>query len=273
MILLERENYHKVIESIRSVAINHLFARSVIEHKITGKIFVDEPENPKTFYVLHPYGMSLLFGDCNNERFNDAFKRYALNLDNARNKDERMQVFPFEWDRVLADLFGDNLVKAGERPGKIELGSRLNFKFNKEKYSDSKKNNLFSDSSIKIVRTDKKAFEEMTGLVVPFRFWNDANDFLNNGVGFSLYIDGRLASTGFSAYIHGDKLELGIETREEFRGKGLAYITCSALIDYCRQNGLEPVWACGADNTGSRVLAQKLGFEPLGEISYYKMNR
>ena len=74
MKLLEKEDYTKLTEPIKKVTINNLFARSVIEHKVTGKVFVDNPENPKTYYVVHPYGMTLLFGECNNEAFNSNFE-------------------------------------------------------------------------------------------------------------------------------------------------------------------------------------------------------
>jgi len=53
-----------------------------------------------------------------------------------------------------------------------------------------------------------------------------------------------LEESAYSAYIHDNYLELGIETVEEYRGKGLAQYVCSALIDYCLQNNFEPVWSC-----------------------------
>jgi RimJ/RimL family protein N-acetyltransferase len=97
-------------------------------------------------------------------------------------------------------------------------------------------------------------------------------DFKNNGVGFSLYHNGKLAATSFSSFRFKEKLELGIETAEEFRGKGLAQKVCAALIDYCIENNLEPIWACRLENTGSYKLALKLGFEPFLEIPYYRLS-
>ena len=112
----------------------------------------------------------------------------------------------------------------------------------------------------------------MKGSVVPMNFWNNAEEFYNNGIGFSLIYENKVASTSYSAFLHDDKLELGIETMEEFRGKGFAQFTCSALIDYCLENNFEPVWACRLENTGSYKLAQKLGFEPIKRIPYYRLS-
>ena len=80
-----------------------------------------------------------------------------------------------------------------------------------------------------------------------------------------------LASTAYSVFLHDDKLKLVIETVEEFRGKGFAQRSCSGMIDYCIANHYEPVWACKLENTGSYHLAQKLGFEPVLEIPFYRL--
>ncbi len=276
MKLLEKEDYTKLTELLKKVTINNLFARSVIEHKVTGKVFVDNPDNPKTYYVVHPYGMTLLFGDCNNEAFNSSFRDHSLNINHVRDTHEWMQAFPDNWHNVLNELFKDCLIKSAENKTKketgiIELNTRVNFKFNHDKYLNFRKSNLAQD--IKIVRTDKQIFRDMKGSVVPFYFWDSEDDFLKNGVGFSLFYRDKLASTAYSSYIHDDKFELGIETVKEFRGKGFAEFTCSALIDYCIENNYEPVWACRLENIGSYKLAQKIGFIPSAEIPYYRLSK
>jgi RimJ/RimL family protein N-acetyltransferase len=59
---------------------------------------------------------------------------------------------------------------------------------------------------------------------------------------------------------------------EQYRGKGLALHACSALIDYCLEYNYEPVWACRLENYASYKLAQKLGFDPVLYMPYYKLN-
>ncbi len=274
MKLLEKADFNKLIKPIRKVTINNLFARSVIEHKVTGKIFVNNPDYPKTYYVVHPYGMSLLFGESNNMEFNNSFKNYALNINHVRDQHEWMQAFPDNWDDVLNELFKDCLIKSVENntkkeTGIIELNTRVNFKLNREKYLKFKKTNLASE--LKIVRTDKHIFRDMKGSVVPFYFWNSEDAFLKNGVGFSLFYKNKLVSTAYSSFVHDDKIKLGIETVVEFRGKGFAEYTCSALIDYCIENNYEPIWSCRLENIGSYKLAQKIGFISIAEIFYYRL--
>lgn len=276
MILLERDKYHKLIEPLSRVTINNLFARSVVENYVTGKVYVDNLNKPSTFYVVHPYGISLLFGKYDNVDFNNSLKDYALNTYKIRDKYEWMQASPSNWDIVLNELFKDCMIKSSDNTNdkeknKIELNTRVNFKFNIAKYFDFKKENSRAD--LKIIRTDKQIFMDMKGSVIPLLFWDSAEDFSDKGVGFSLFHNNELATTAYSAFILDDKLEIGIETIEKFRGKGFAQYACSMLIDYCFDNKYEPIWSCKLENIGSNKLAQKLGFKPTLKIPFYRLNK
>lgn len=246
-----------------SVPFNTLFAKCVVNRKIEGKVFVDNEQVPKTFYILHPYGMSLLLGDSNNELFNQAFKKYVLNSNKDRNKTEWMQAFPGDWHTVLRNIFDP-------KEGAISIDTRINFKFNKERYLYSDSN--YPDSNIRIFPTSKTDFENMEGSVIPKSFWNNVDEFIKKGKGYSLFYEENLAAMAFSSAIDEKYLELGIETKGQFRRKNLAYKVCSHLINYCLENGFEPVWACRLTNSGSYKLAQKLGFEESLRTPYYILN-
>jgi GNAT superfamily N-acetyltransferase len=273
---LDKKFYGRLTNHLKQVRINNLFARSVIEGKVSGQVFVDNIENPKTFYVVHPYGMSLLFGDSKNTEFNNKFLNYSLNTNKIRDKHEWMQAYPNDWDKVLSELYSNRMIKASENienieSGIIELNTRINFKFNREKYIVNKQ--MILPQTCEIVKTDMNIYKEMMGSVIPSCFWDTAEDFISNGIGFSLLYNNKLAATAYSSFIHDNLLELGIETIPEFRGKGFARLACSALIDYCIENDFEPVWACRSENTGSKKLAEKLGFEVYREIPYYRLGK
>jgi len=273
MIELETQKYSLAEEPLKRVSINTLFARAVIEKKVSGKVFVDDNTKPKTFYVIHPYGMSLLFGEATNESFNKQFLDYCLNKTGERAAVEWMQACPDTWDETLRRLFGNKLVSFSDNkevPQElIELDTRVNFRFNREKYQAFKTNNV--KKAYSIIRTNKDCYNQMRGSVVPAHFWDSAEDFCQNGVGFSLFCGDKLATTAYSAFIFDKELELGMETVPEYRGKGFALHACSALIDYCLLNNYEPIWACKLTNTPSYKLAQKLGFVPGCTLPYYRL--
>jgi len=56
MIKLEESEYYKVLEPLKTLTINTLLARTVIEKYLLGKVFVDDVNTQNTFYVVHPYG-------------------------------------------------------------------------------------------------------------------------------------------------------------------------------------------------------------------------
>lgn len=276
MILLKTEDYCKLEQPLQSIEINQLFARSVVEQKMDGEIFVDDPEQPSTFYVRHRYGLALLFGKTDNETFNLHLANYLLNENNTRKANEWLQAYPPQWNNKLKELLDGRLLDISDteqnqlvnKQSYVTKSTRVNFRFNSGKYTPSK---LKDHTEFKLVKTDAKLFDQISGTVVPRYFWRNNEEFAQQGVAFSLMSGNEPVSTAFSAFVHEPQLELGIETRSQFQGKGLAQLTCTALIDYCLENNLQPVWACRLENTGSFKLAQKLGFEPVRMIPYYQL--
>ena len=274
MIILDPNDYVKARNPLKAVTINTLFVQAVVERKIVGKIYVDNTEAPRTFLIYHPYGMSLLFGETGNEYFNALFQNYSLNTFKVRQRYEWLQAFPDIWHDKLIGMFGEKLIKSKENIGndqnnRIEENTRVNFRFNKKKYFVFRSS--IPDNKYLIHRTDKGMFEDMNGSVVPKYFWEDAEQFHKQGIGFSLFFEDNLASTAYSAFITKTQLEIGIETNQNNRGKGFAILTCASLIDYCIDHNLEPVWSCKLENIGSYLLAQKLGFEPTSYRPFYRL--
>jgi len=279
MKLLSKDQYYKVSKPLEAVTFNHLFARAVVSQKIEGLIYTDNLDAPASFYIIHPYGMSLLFGNDKNKAFNTQLINYLINKNKIRNRIEWMQVYPEDWSATLLTSLGDRLLTKKQKGEgrildsgfvKVEEQTRVNFKFDPNIYYAFRKSNLVCNAEIFRMREDE--FQNMPGTVVPKYFWQHASQFLNDGVGFSLRYNGELACTAFSAFIDNGQLELGIESAAQFRGKGFALHTCAALIDYCLENNYEPVWSCRLENTGSYKLAQKLGFVPVHYHPFYKID-
>ncbi len=274
MYLLHVKEYKKAIDSLKTVKINSLFAKSVVEQHVKGRVYTDDTTCPKSFYIVHPYGMSLLYGDPENKTFNERFVDYMLNQKHKRDRSEWMQAYPGRWNRVLVDLLADRLVKSnGENSTQnnrcIGEHVRVNFRFNPDRYQKFKADIRYN--GYKIIPADAQVYDNMTGTVIPKYFWRNAHHFLEDGIGFSLIIKGCLAATAYSSFLHGDKLEIGIETLPNFRNQGLASVVCSALIDYCIANQFEPIWSCRLTNGGSYHLAIKLGFDPVASFPYYEL--
>lgn len=275
MIRLSENSYAKAVNPLHKVPFNTLFAQAVVYGYVSGSVYVDDLDGPTTFYISHPYGMSLLVGSSENETFNTALLSYLLNTNKARDGNEWLQVYPEEWNAKFEQILGTRLIKYKDDNERMETNkdshkiveyARVNFEFNKSKF---KKTEI--PLNCKIVQTTRDLFNGLDGNVVPKHFWDSETKFLKTGFGFSLVCKNQTASTAFSAFKIDDQLEIGIETEESFRRKEYALHVCSSLIEHCLENGLEPVWACNKTNKGSFRLAQKLGFEPTRILPCYRL--
>ncbi len=286
MFTLEPREYAKVSASLNSVPFNTLFAQAVVDGYMPGSVHVDDPKKPGACYVSHIYGMSLLFGETADEHFYARLLDHLVNSRGRRHADEWLQVSPRGWSDRIASLLGPRLQAKGSAAkvpaaegsaspphlagrDKVVENTRLNFAFDPDLYARVALPSREARDEIR--RTDGVIFRTLEGAVAPKNFWRDENLFLRDGVGFSLIRNGETASTAFSAFLKGSQLEIGIETRETHRGQGLALLTTAALIDYCLENGLEPVWSCREENAGSVRLARKLGFVPTLRVPYYRL--
>jgi RimJ/RimL family protein N-acetyltransferase len=279
MIPLPRDQHWKAANALEDVPFNTLFASTVADNVLPGRVFVDCVKEPTVFLVAHPYGMSLLFGRTDAAEFNAALHGYLVNAKGDRKGAEWLQVHPIEWKQVLEHLLGSDLaVKQSQPeipaaspndPGKVMEYTRVNFRFDRARYTEF--SSRCPPTPGTIVRTDSRMFREMQGQVIPKNFWMDEDHFMGEGVGFTLMAEGRPAATAFCAFLKDNMLEIGIETDAMHRGKGYAAHACKALIDYCIENGFEPIWSCRLENAGSFRLALKLGFEPTLYIPYYQL--
>jgi len=262
MKLLPPEQYDIATYPLKNVSFHNLFARSVIEKHVGGTVYVDNIETPGTFYVIHPYGMSLLFGNFNNNFVNNDLKDYLLLNNSLRNQKEWLQIYPTKYEDKIDKMLG-------ETNNVVIKHKRVNFKLNRDKYQIFKREHLTENYNI--IEVDNKAFNEIDGGVVPNKFWDKWTDFSEKGIGFSLLMAGEKISTAFSSFRHDNLLDIGVETKPEFQKRGFAKYVCSKIIDYCLINGTEPLWACQKDNYGSCNLARRLGFEPTVNLPYYEL--
>jgi RimJ/RimL family protein N-acetyltransferase len=86
------------------------------------------------------------------------------------------------------------------------------------------------------------------------------DNFLTNGVGFCLMRGEEITAEAYASSFGETQAEIGAITREAYRGRGYAPITCAYLIEHLGQRGYQAYWSCDADNLASIRVAHKLGF-------------
>ncbi|MDO4311561.1 MAG: GNAT family N-acetyltransferase [Eubacteriales bacterium] len=78
------------------------------------------------------------------------------------------------------------------------------------------------------------------------------------GIGIVICKDNLIVSGASSYSRYQEGIEIEIDTKKEYRRKGLAYVCGAKLILECLERNLYPSW--DAQNKGSVALAEKLGY-------------
>ncbi len=116
---------------------------------------------------------------------------------------------------------------------------------------------------------DKNIFESVSGRVAPSLFWSSADQFLKNGMGVCVMFGSEVASWAFSSAVSRDECDIGIQTADAHRKKGLAKAAAAQLIGNILPNK-RPTWSCQISNKGSAHTAESLGFKKCCEVVMIK---
>ena len=90
-----------------------------------------------------------------------------------------------------------------------------------------------------------------------------------NGIGCAVLFGDTIVSGASSYSYYSGGIEIEIDTRTDFRRRGLALVCGARLILECLDRGLYPSW--DAQNLGSLSLAKKLGYEFSHEYPAYEI--
>lgn len=99
----------------------------------------------------------------------------------------------------------------------------------------------------------------------------DFNDFQENSLGFVIAHGEKILSGACAYSYYSGGYEIQIETDRNYRNMGLASICSAAFIIESIKRGKKPHW--DAAHEQSYIMAQKLGFVPLGRYDAYNLKR
>ena len=101
------------------------------------------------------------------------------------------------------------------------------------------------------------------------KLFDTADDFEQLGRGIVAIYEGEIVAGASSYSRYEEGIEIEVDTRSDFRRRGLATACCAALICDCCESGLYPSW--DAQNLWSLALAEKLGYSFSHQYSAYEV--
>ena len=98
--------------------------------------------------------------------------------------------------------------------------------------------------------------------------WDSPHTLLREGIVACAVVSGEIAATALTTACTERYAEIGVYTREGYRGRGYATAAASLVAQGAQEGGWIPVWGAGAHNAESLRVAQKLGFEEVSRRTY-----
>jgi len=260
---LNKADYEKVRPLFRALEY-HLTSAAVLNGNCPGKVFVDDPANPRTAFMFSPEGCYLA-GNPANDAFNRALN-HAIYAGQA-------------FDGEVDALFFVCHAEGWREHLSVVLNPRPPIKMPRRHYvcRESKYNWRANVPDGCAVHCIDEVLLNRPGLRILAHVtdwmknnWGSTADFLQRGFGFVAIRTDKVVSWSLADCIGGDACEIGIHTLPAYRRRGLATITAAAAVDHASSLGLSLVgWQCAEDNLGSIRTAEKVGFEKERDYTMY----
>lgn len=238
-----------------------LYATAVIEGMSPGWIYVDNTDSPKSAF-MSTLGGYYLAGCDNNSEFNASVNRLIFEKlfkgDALRKNETDVEVdfYPESWENKMPTIFKGRLPLEAVRRHYVctELKDnawrgRVPEKFRILQF-DAK---LLRRPHVKVPENAIESIEE---------HWGSQSAFLETGIGFCTLHNNKIVSWSMTDCIANNACEIGVQTDEEYRRRGLATLTVAAIVSFCLSSGFKYVgWHCDEYNLPSIKTAEKVGFK------------
>lgn len=216
-----------------------------------GKAWADSIQSPKVAILNH--ALTYLGGDATIPAAKELLKK-------AITTSESLFVSSPAWENLILNEYPEKYVPM--------QWTSLSSKLIEIKTVQQLKHKLPTKFTVKRIDKTiaKQLFEER---VLIYRTYDKSSEkFVEEGVGFCIYDEDKVASVINSMAIYNNKLKGNIETIEQYRGIGLATCVAAHLVEYCLDNNIDYQWE--ATNKASIAVAKKLGFVEEGKMTVYQ---
>ncbi len=225
--------YKDYIEWAKINTADRVYPMSIAEVFQTGDIYVNDGDSVSSVFFLHYCGFGFISGTPS--------KSF---LEEISGLDPDGRLFLITNDNEVIHFFSDR---------SYEINDRIEFAWSGD-YKEIPVNEEFSIEPI-----TKDNIGKIKGRIIPSFSWESSEQFLNNGFGYVAVKGEDICAVAFGA-VSSEEVDIGVETYEAFRRKGLSAALASKMCEHILGIGKKPVWSCATTNEGSRRTALKVGF-------------
>ncbi|HEM3177880.1 TPA: GNAT family N-acetyltransferase [Streptococcus suis] len=209
-----------------------------------GQVYVDDSQSPQSALAL--YGRQSFFGFLAGQPHRDLLKI-------CEGKDMILVPQNQNWSDLIEGTYGDGIRSftryATKKDTEFDLG-----------YLQSFVENLSADFELYPIHSElyQTCLQEEWSRDLVGNY-ADVAQFLELGLGYVIVHKGQVVSGASSYASYSAGIEIEVDTREDYRGLGLAKACAAQLILACLDRGLYPSW--DAHTLTSLKLAEHLGYQ------------
>lgn len=230
---------------------------AVIEGNVAGRILTDDPANPT-------------WGAVQEGAFGTVYPGGALDTST--------------WRRLIAKLRKDGDVLVGLWPGDERIGllppdpgyDGFTLDFTDRPVDEGLDAYLRLPDGCNVRSVDRSLFERSEDRDFYSTLYGSAEQALEKGLARFLMSGEEICCEAYAYFAALGTIEIATSTREQYRGRGYATITCAHLIQACEERGYQTYWNCARQNLPSAAVARKLGYRTEREyrlLAWFKTER
>lgn len=244
-----------------------VIARAIVEGNSFGRLWADHADDPRTVLVWDGGPIVGLAGHASNAELNEALAELVTREIAPGATAKGHTVFKM----FYTDGWEDNAGKVF-KGASLQKRDRVLYTLDTFLTADWR-DRIPSGYSIEPVDAELLGRSDLANLDrVKEEFaccWTTIDHFLRKGFGFCLVREKTIACWCTAEYASGMDRGIGIETVEEYQGRGFATLTASAFVEHCVSNGFRPYWDAWSSNLPSIAVAEKVGFKKASDYSVY----
>ncbi|MCR4584307.1 MAG: GNAT family N-acetyltransferase [Lachnospiraceae bacterium] len=232
------------IEYAKQTSSNRVYPLSIAEGYQSGDIIAGNINDVQCVMFWHYCGFAYLSGKVTDPFLN------RISEDYFRKETKRRFVLITDDEKVIQFFEGKDGLVMDQRK-EYSFGDDVTF--SKEDFH----------TDLRIEKIDASNIKAIQGRIIPAFSWESDDAFLKNGFGYVAMDGEQFAAIAFSAAVSSEEVDIGVETNEAYRNRGLARILAKYMIREIMANGKTPVWAHAAGNTASMKTALGVGFKEI----------
>ncbi|MHA7965160.1 GNAT family N-acetyltransferase [Paenibacillus sp. CAU 1782] len=228
---------------------------SVIEGRCPGWIFADNADHPGSALVWSK-GMQgfYLLGDCRNAVFTEGLDSFATHTLEPRMRRHGLTHFEISGHHDEWDLEG-------------MFASRNLYDFEQLVFETERKTSVVESKGYIALPLHQNSEENRWLFHTPLvkehieAFWTSVEAFKYYGFGYAAVAGTEVIGLCYTSCRANDRFAIGVETAPQSRGNGIGTHLASLVAGELLDSGFIPYWDCTTDNTASKKLALRLGFQ------------